>query len=444
MHGAGLGECGYAWASGAVIMRGGARLSPLKSNARVLTASLVGTAVEFYDFYIYATAAALVIGPLFFPSESQTAQTLLSFMTFGLAFFARPVGAIAFGHFGDRVGRKSTLVASLMLMGGSTLLIAFLPTYAMAGWIAPALLCLLRFGQGFGLGGEWGGAALLAVENAPRGWEARFGSAPQLGAPLGFLFANGLFLLLGRTLSDADFAAWGWRIPFLASALLVGLGLWVRLRIGETPAFREALEKAPPPRVPVGLLMRRHTAAVLAGIAGVVACFAIFYLATTFALSFATTRLGYAKQDFLALQLGANSFLALGILVAGYWADKASAKVVLGTGAGLTVLVGLVFGPGLGSASLPVVFATLAASLFVMGLAYGPLGAWLPTLYPVAVRYTGISVAFNMGGIIGGALAPFAAAWLASIGGTAYVGLFLTLAGAMTLGGVLFAPRLKG
>ncbi|MFN3554109.1 MAG: MFS transporter [Novosphingobium meiothermophilum] len=425
-------------------MRGGARLSPLKSNARVLTASLVGTAVEFYDFYIYATAAALVIGPLFFPSESQTAQTLLSFMTFGLAFFARPVGAIAFGHFGDRVGRKSTLVASLMLMGGSTLLIAFLPTYAMAGWIAPALLCLLRFGQGFGLGGEWGGAALLAVENAPRGWEARFGSAPQLGAPLGFLFANGLFLLLGRTLSDADFAAWGWRIPFLASALLVGLGLWVRLRIGETPAFREALEKAPPPRVPVGLLMRRHTAAVLAGIAGVVACFAIFYLATTFALSFATTRLGYAKQDFLALQLGANSFLALGILVAGYWADKASAKVVLGTGAGLTVLVGLVFGPGLGSASLPVVFATLAASLFVMGLAYGPLGAWLPTLYPVAVRYTGISVAFNLGGIIGGALAPFAAAWLASIGGTAYVGLFLTLAGAMTLGGVLFAPRLKG
>ena len=440
----GLGECGYACAMSAVIMRGGARLGPLKSNARVLTASLVGTAVEFYDFYIYATAAALVIGPLFFPSESQTAQTLLSFMTFGLAFFARPVGAIAFGHFGDRVGRKSTLVASLMLMGGSTLLIAFLPTYAMAGWIAPALLCLLRFGQGFGLGGEWGGAALLAVENAPRGWEARFGSAPQLGAPLGFLFANGLFLLLGRTLSDADFAAWGWRIPFLASALLVGLGLWVRLRIGETPAFREALEKAPPPRVPVGLLMRRHTAAVLAGIAGVVACFAIFYLATTFALSFATTRLGYAKQDFLALQFGANSFLALGILVAGYWADKASAKVVLGTGAGLTVLVGLVFGPGLGSASLPVVFATLAASLFVMGLAYGPLGAWLPTLYPVAVRYTGISVAFNMGGIIGGALAPFAAAWLASIGGTAYVGLFLTLAGAMTLGGVLFAPRLKG
>lgn len=417
-------------------------VNPLRTHARVLTASLVGTAVEFYDFYIYATAAALVIGPLFFPSESQAAQTLLAFMTFGLAFFARPVGAIAFGHFGDRIGRKSTLVASLMLMGGSTLLIAFLPTYAMAGWIAPALLCLLRFGQGFGLGGEWGGAALLAVENAPKGWEARFGSAPQLGAPVGFLFANGLFLLLGLGLSDADFAAWGWRIPFLASVLLVGVGLWVRLKIGETPAFAAALEKAPPPPVPLGELLRHHGAGVLAGIAGVVACFAIFYLATTFALSFATTSLGYSKQDFLAVQLGANSFLALGILFAGWWADKASPRVVLGTGAALTALIGLGFGSGLASGSVPVVFATLAASLFVMGLAYGPLGAWLPTLYPVAVRYTGISVAFNMGGIIGGALAPFAAAWLAGMGGAAYAGLFLTAAGALTLAGVRFAPRL--
>lgn len=416
-------------------------MNPLKANARVLTASLVGTAVEFYDFYIYATAAALVIGPLFFPSESGTAQTLLAFMTFGLAFFARPVGAVAFGHFGDRIGRKSTLVASLMLMGGSTFLIAFLPTYAMAGWIAPALLCLLRFGQGFGLGGEWGGASLLAVENAPKGWEGRFGSAPQLGAPLGFLCANGLFLLLGRSLSNEDFAAWGWRIPFLASAVLVGLGLWVRLKIGETPAFREAMHKAPPPQVPVRRLMRDHFGTVLAGIAGVVACFAIFYLATTFALSFATTKLGYAKQDFLAIQLGANTFLALGIVFSGYWADKVSLRAVLGSGAALTVVIGLFFGTGLGAASLPVVFLTLASALFVMGLTYGPLSAWLPTLFPVEVRYTGISVAFNMGGIIGGALAPFAAAWLAGVGGTAYVGLFLTLAGAMTLAGVQFAPR---
>lgn len=418
-------------------------MNPIRQHARILTASLVGTAVEFYDFYIYATAAALVIGPLFFPAESASAQTLLAFMTFGLAFFARPVGAIAFGHFGDRIGRKSTLVASLMLMGGSTLLIAFLPTYAMAGPIAPTLLCLLRFGQGFGLGGEWGGASLLAVENAPKGWEARFGSAPQLGAPLGFLFANGLFLILSYTLSEADFVAWGWRIPFLASALLVGLGLWVRLKIGETAAFKEALAHEAPPAVPIGRLMREHPGAVVAGIAGVVACFAIFYLATTFSLSFATTKLGYAKQEFLGVQLAANTFLAIGIGVAGYWADKTSAKNVLGKGALLTALVGLVFGSGLGSGSLPLVFVTLAGALFVMGLVYGPLGSWLPTLYAVPVRYTGISLAFNMGGIIGGAMAPFAAALLAQKGGTPYVGLFLTLAGALTLMGVVFAPKIK-
>jgi MFS family permease len=307
----------------------------------------------------------------------------------------------------------------------------------MAGPVAPALLCLLRFGQGFGLGGEWGGASLLAVENAPKGWEARFGAAPQLGAPVGFLFANGLFLLLGLGLSEADFASWGWRIPFLASAALVGIGLWVRLHIGETPAFKAALEAAPPPRMPVGRLLSDHSGAVVAGIAGVVACFAIFYLATTFALSFGTKTLGYPRETFLAVQLGANSFLALGILVAGWWSDRTSPRNVLAWGAGLTALVGLVFGSGLGSGHLHVVFATLAAALFVMGLAYGPLGSWLPTLFAVPVRYTGISLAFNFGGIIGGALAPFAAQVLAERGGTAYVGLFLTLAGAVTLGGVL-------
>lgn len=416
-------------------------MNPIRQHARVLTASLVGTAVEFYDFYIFATAAALVIGPLFFPAQSSSAQILLAFMTFGLAFVARPVGAIAFGHFGDRIGRKSTLVASLMLMGGSTLLIAFLPTYAMAGPLAPALLCLLRFGQGFGLGGEWGGASLLAVENAPKGWEARFGAAPQLGAPVGFFFANGLFLLLGMVLPEAEFVRWGWRVPFLASALLVGVGLWVRLRIGETAAFREALDAEAPAKVPVGRLFARHPGAVLAGIAGVVACFAIFYLATTFALSFGTKTLGFSRQSFLGVQLGANLFLALGIIAAGWWADKRSPAAVLRVGAALTALVGLVFGLGLGSGQLPLVFATLALSLFVMGLVYGPLGAWLPTLYAVPVRYTGISIAFNVGGVIGGALTPFAAQLLAAQGGTASVGLFLTLAGAVTLAGVVLAPK---
>jgi len=409
---------------------------PLRANARILTAALVGTAVEFYDFYIYATAAALVFGPLFFPSSSATAQTMFAFMSFGVAFLARPVGAVAFGHFGDRIGRKATLVASLLLMGGSTLAIAFLPTYAMVGWIAPALLCLLRFGQGFGLGGEWGGAALLAVENAPKGWEARFGAAPQLGAPVGFLAANGLFLILGATLSEADFAAWGWRIPFLASAVLVGVGLWVRLRIGETAAFREALAHEAPVPIPVARLIARHGGAVLAGCAGVVACFAIFYLATAFALAQGAGPLGYAREEFLGVQLCANFFLAFGIVVAAIHADRTSPRRTLIIGALLTVLVGVLFGGGLASGSLAVVFLTLAVSLFVMGLCYGPLGSWLPTLYPPLVRYSGISVAFNAGGIVGGALTPLAAQAMAGAGQVHFVGLLLSAAGALTLVGI--------
>lgn len=413
-------------------------MHPIRQHSRVLTASLVGTAVEFYDFYIYATAAALVFGPLFFPAESAAAQTLFAFMSFGIAFIARPVGAIAFGHFGDRIGRKSTLVASLLLMGASTLLIAFLPTYAMAGWIAPALLCVLRFGQGFGLGGEWGGAALLAVENAPKGWEARFGSAPQLGAPVGFLAANGLFLLLGLGLSEADFASWGWRIPFLASAVLVGIGLWVRLKIGETPAFREALEHAPPPAVPLWE-MRHHLGALLAGTAGVVACFAIFYLATAYALAQGTGPLGHSRETFLSVQLAANFFLAFGIIAAAVLADKRSARLALGLGAAATVVLGFVFGPGLAAGSLWTVFATLAAALFIMGFAYGPLGAWLPTLFPVRVRYSGISIAFNGGGIIGGALTPIIAQLLAAGGQSAQAGWLLSAAGVLTLAGVILA-----
>jgi MFS family permease len=414
-------------------------MHPLRANARILAAALVGTAVEFYDFYIYATAAALVFGPLFFPAESPAAQTLFALMSFGIAFVARPVGAIAFGHFGDRVGRKSTLVASLLLMGGSTLLIAFLPTYRMAGWVAPLLLCILRFGQGFGLGGEWGGAALLAVENAPRGWEGRFGAAPQLGAPVGFLAANGLFLVLGLGLSERDFADWGWRVPFLASAVLVAVGLWVRLRIGETRAFKAAIEREPPPAVPLARLLAHHFGAVLAGSAGVIACFAIFYLATAYALAQGTGPLGYRRESFLAVQLAANLFLAIGILLAAVHSDHASPRRVLVLGALATVVLGAVFGPGLNAGSLWLVFATLAAALLVMGYVYGPLGAWLPTLYPVPVRYSGISVSFNVGGIVGGALTPVLAQLMAAAGWGAQAGLLLSVAGLASLLGVTLA-----
>lgn len=416
-------------------------ISPYRQHRRILVASLVGTAVEFYDFYIYATAAALVFGPLFFPASSEAAQLMLSFLSFGLAFIARPFGAVLFGHYGDRIGRKSTLVVSLLLMGVSTLLIAFLPTYAMAGWIAPLLLCILRFGQGLGLGGEWGGAALLAIENAPPGWRARFGMVPQLGAPVGFLAANGLFLLLGMGLSEADFAAWGWRIPFLASAILVGLGLWVRLKINETPQFAQALEKDPPIPVPIGELIRNHALAAFAGTFAVVACFAIFYLSTAFALAHGTTTLGYDRETFLAVQLAATVFLVLGIIAAGVQADASSSARVLTWGCVATIGMGVMFGPLLGSGSLWLVWIALSFALFVMGFVYGPLGAWLPSLFPPRVRYTGASVAFNAGGILGGAVAPVAAQALSEFGGTAIVGLYLTMAGIFSLAGLLLARR---
>jgi len=415
--------------------------NPYRQHRRILVASLVGTTVEFYDFYIYATAAALVFGPLFFPASSPAAQLMLSFMSFSLAFIARPFGAVLFGHFGDRIGRKSTLVASLMLMGISTLLIAFLPTYAMVGWVAPLLLCILRFGQGLGLGGEWGGAALLAVENAPQGWRARFGMVPQLGAPLGFLAANGLFLLIGMGLSDEDFLAWGWRIPFLASAILVGLGLWVRLKINETPEFAQAMTQEPPVRVPIGELFRNHALITFAGTFAVVACFAIFYLSTAFALAHGTTDLGYDREVFLTVQLAAVLFLAAGIVISGIRSDATSAGRVLIWGCAATIGIGLIFGPLLGLGSLWLVWTALSLALFIMGFVYGPLGAWLPSLFPPRVRYTGISVAFNAGGILGGAAAPIIAQALSQSGGTPIIGLYLTIAGLFSLGGLLLARR---
>ncbi|WP_419683392.1 MFS transporter [Sphingomonas sp. ID0503] len=409
------------------------------STRRILIASLVGTTIEFYDFYIYATAASLVFGQLFFPAESKSAQILFAFASISLAFFARPLGAIAFGHFGDRIGRKSTLVASLLLMGGSTALIAILPTYETAGALAPLLLCILRFGQGFGLGGEWGGAALLAVENAPPGWRGRFGMVPQLGAPLGFICANGLFLLIGLALTPEQFTAWGWRLPFATSIALVFLGLWIRLKLHETPAFKAAMAHEAPPKVPLATLFRDHLGPTLAGTLGVVACFALFYIATAFALSFGTNELGYSRTAFLQIQLGAILFMALGIVISGWWSDMASPRLVLIAGSAATIGVGALIGPVFGAGAAGA-FAFLALALLVMGFVYGPLGAWLPGLFPAHVRYTGASLAFNVGGIIGGGGAPIAAKALADAGGLGLVGLYLGGAGLLSLVG-LFASR---
>lgn len=416
---------------------------PIRKNARILTAALVGTSVEFYDFYIFATATALVFGPMFFPEAAPGRQLLLAFMSLGIAFVARPVGAIAFGHFGDRIGRKSTLVASLILMGGSTLAVGFLPSYAQAGVLAPILLCLCRFGQGFGLGGEWGGAALLAVENAPRGWEARFGCAPQLGAPVGFLAANGLFLILGLVMPEADFKAWGWRIPFLLSVVLVGVGLWVRLKITETAAFAAARAHEKPPEVPLGLLLSQHWKPLIAGSAGVVSCFSLFYLCTAFALAQGTGPLHYPRTGFMVAQLAANLMLAAGIACAAVWSDRFGSGRILAWGASLGAVIGAVYWMGLSSGSLIIVFVTLSAALFAMGMAYGPLSGWLSGLFPVEVRYSGISMAFNAGGIIGGALTPVLAQALIEKGHGNWIGIIPAVAGVVTLIGIGWTRRLK-
>ena len=414
------------------------------STRRILGASLVGTAVEFYDFYIYATAASLVFGPLFFPSKSPSIQLLSAYASLAVAFVARPVGAAFFGHFGDRIGRKSTLVASLLVMGGSTFAIAFLPGYATLGWVAPAILCVLRFGQGFGLGGEWGGAALLAVENAPPGWRGRFGMVPQLGAPVGFIAANGLFLLLGLALGKGEFAAWGWRLPFLASAVLVGLGLWVRVSLSETPEFAAVLARSHAAQAPMAEVLRHYWRETLSGTLGVICCFALFYLATAFALGFGVTRLGYDRETFLAVQLVAILFLAVGILAAGWLSDRTTPRRVLAVGCVAAVGVGAVLAPMLGSGSLPEVGAFLSLALFVMGFVYGPLGAWLPGLFPARVRYTGASLAFNLGGVLGGGLAPVLAQALADRGGLAWVGAYLAAAGVASLVGIGLAGDRKG
>jgi metabolite-proton symporter len=403
-------------------------------TTRVLAASLAGTSVEFYDFYIYATAAALVFGPMFFPSKDLAVQQLSSLATLAVAFIARPLGAAVFGHFGDRIGRKSTLVASLLLMGGSTMAIAFLPGYAQVGWLAPVLLCILRFGQGFGLGGEWGGAAILAVENAPVGWRCRFGMCPQLGAPVGFIFANGLFLLLSLLLTPDQFKAWGWRLPFLASSLLVAVGMWVRLKLHETPAFAQAMAEAPPSQVPLAEVFKRYPLRLLGGTFSVLACFALFYLTTTFALSYGAGTLHYDRSAFLAAQIGAILFMAAGIALAGWWSDRSSPRIVLMVGSVMAVACGFLIAPMMQAGSLGMIFAFLSLSLFVMGLVYGPLGAFLPHLFPARVRYTGASAAFNVGGVIGGGFTPVIAQALSNkMGGLAPVGWCLAIAALLSL-----------
>lgn len=402
------------------------------SPRRVLFASLIGTTIEFFDFYIYATAAVLVFPQLFFPKSDPATATLQSLATFALAFFARPIGSALFGHFGDRVGRKATLVAALLTMGLSTVAIGLLPTYASIGVAAPLLLALCRFGQGLGLGGEWGGAVLLATENAPPGKRAWYGMFPQLGAPIGFLCSTGVFLGLSEWVSDEDFFTWGWRVPFLASALLVFVGLYVRLRLEETPAFQRAIDNNERVRLPMLTVLAQHPGTLLLGTLSAVATFVVFYLMTVFSLSWGTSALGYSRSDFLVLQMIGVLFFALTIPLSAVLADKRGSRTMLMFAAVLVMVFGLAFAPLFGSGNKLNVLLFLCLGLGLMGLTYGPIGTSLSELFPTAVRYTGSSLTFNLAGIIGASLAPYIATWLATNYGLAYVGYYLSAAGLLT------------
>lgn len=403
------------------------------SPQRVLMASLIGTTIEFFDFYIYATAAVLVFPKLFFPASDATSATLQSLATFALAFFARPLGSALFGHFGDRVGRKATLVAALLTMGLSTVAIGLLPTYESIGVVAPLLLALCRFGQGLGLGGEWGGAVLLATENAPPGKEALYGMFPQLGAPIGFLCSTGIFLLLTETLSDAQFFSFGFRIPFIASALLVFVGLYIRLKLHETPAFQRAIDQGERVRIPFVSVLVKHPTELLLGTFAAVATFVLFYLMTVFTLSWGTSALGYSRPEFLTLQMVGVVFFGLTIPISALQADRRGRWGMLLVATLGIIVFGLFFAPLFAAGSRLGVLALLTIGLGLMGLTYGPIGTALAGLFPTAVRYTGASLTFNLAGIVGASLAPYAATWLARRYGLPAVGYYLSLSALVSL-----------
>ena len=412
-------------------------------RSRIIIASLIGTSIEFYDFYVYATAAVLVFPTLFFANEDPTIALLSSFAVFGVAFVARPIGSILFGHFGDRIGRKGTLVASLLTMGIATVLIGALPTGITPGWeiIAPALLVILRFSQGLGLGGEWSGAALLATENAPKGKRAIYGTFPQLGAPIGFILANGVFLILASSMDAEQFLAWGWRIPFLASAILVIVGLYVRFKLVETPAFQKVVERGEVASLPLATVFKTSWRPLILGTFIMLATYTLFYLMTTYTLTYGTTAtdaanpgLGYSRNDFLLMLIIGVVFFGIFTLVSGPLAERWGRRRLLIATTIAIIVFGLLFVPLFSGGQIGVM-AMLIIGFTLMGLTFGPMAAVLPELFPTNVRYTGSAISYNLSSILGAAVAPFIAValWAAAGGSPILVGVYLSAMGIITL-----------
>jgi metabolite-proton symporter len=430
---------------------------PANTRSRVILASLIGTTIEFYDFYVYATAAVLVFPYLFFPKGNETTALLASFAVFGAAMVARPLGAIFFGHLGDRHGRKVTLVGALLTMGIATFLIGALPTYPSVGWFAPLLLVILRIAQGFALGGEWSGAALVATENAPKGKRAIFGTFPQLGAPIGFIVANGLFLIIAAlmpsdnpALPSAAFLSWGWRVPFLFSAVMVVIGLWVRLSLVESTAFEKTVRTGQVKKVPFTAVFATQTVEVILGTFYMLATYVLFYLMTTFSLAYgrapvnppavqppavpAMPGLGYDYTTFVLMMIIGVVFFGVFTYVSGPWAEKLGRRrtliyVTLGI-----IAFGLLWVPLLKLGTLGVM-TWLIIGFSLMGITFGPMGALLPELFPSNVRYTGSGISYNVSSILGAAVAPFIAIalWKMGAGSPFWVGVYLSAMAVLTL-----------
>jgi metabolite-proton symporter len=396
------------------------------SMGKVAFASFIGTAIEFYDFYIYGTAAALVLGGAFFPEFSETAGTLAAFATFAVAFFARPVGGVVFGHFGDRVGRKAMLIFSLLLMGVATFLIGLLPGYAAIGIAAPILLVALRFLQGFGLGGEWGGAVLMATEHATAGRRGFYSSFPQMGPAVGFLLSSGLFLILTSSLSESQFASWGWRIPFLFSIVLVVIGLYVRVTIAETPVFREAMETQTRARVPFFDMVRTYPLVLLLSSGGMTLAYVLFYTITTFSLSYGTAELGLPSTTLLYCTMIAVAIMGLAVPVFAALSDRVGRRSLCLWAAALAGLWAFPLFWLIDTGNPALIALSFSVGMVIFAMLYGPMGAFLPELYGTRLRYSGAAVSYNLGGVFGGAFAPLIAGQLlASTGGSWSISLYV-------------------
>ncbi|NKT44047.1 MFS transporter [Rhodococcus hoagii] len=404
---------------------------------RVAVASCIGTTIEFYDFFIYGTAAALVFPTVFFPALGSTAGTVASFATFAVAFIARPVGAMLFGHYGDRIGRKKTLVSTLLLMGISTLLIGLLPGAETIGVAAPIILVLLRFGQGFAVGGEWAGATLLTAEYAPPGKRGLYAMFPQLGPAIAFVLSSSTFILTGAIFGDTNeaFLDWGWRVPFVFSIVLVGIGLYMRLAIEETPVFRaqQASDDTSAPRtLPFLDAWRFQSKEILLSGGALATLFALFYMGTAFLTSYGTKTLGFSRPFVLAVGIVSAVVFGAAIVVSALYSDRIGRRRVIMISCVLAVVWALVLFPLLDTGSAAAFVIGMCVTLAIFGMAYGPCGALLPEMFHTRYRYTGAGLGYNLAGVLGGAIPPLIAAPLASSFGSFAIGLMLAVLGVVS------------